>query len=726
MKLILAFEEIRDNDRGLVGGKAFALSRMARTGMNVPPGLCVTTEAYNDFVSSTGLQGRICMEWGRKRFEDMRWEEMWDLSLRIRNIFLNTPMSAQLANALSGPIASTLTGKRVVVRSSAPHEDSARASFAGLHESYVNIEGMDAIIERIKLVWASLWSDRAMLYRQELGLDVEKSAMAVVIQEIVVGERSGVIFGRNPNDASQAVIEAVYGLNQGLVDGTVEPDKWILDRKTGRIISHFTAQREKAMATSHDGVSLQPLLPEASQRPPLTPEETGKVYELAKTAETIFGAPQDMEWTLRQNTLYVLQSRPITTGPVDQKDDQRPWYLSLHRSFENLKTLRRKIEDELLPQMKDEALRLANQELAKLSDAELAEEIGRRTRIYDQWSGIYREHFIPMAHGMRLFGEFYNSAMHPSDPYEFMSLLGASEMVSIKRNRMLEGMASMIRQDEKLAAQLTSGESGRLPEAFDTALEAFIDQFGDLSCGAEQCTQGRDSMINLLLEMATYRPPTERFQRQDFEALKQEFLTQFSGGKKDYATELLDLGQASYRLRDDDNIYIGRIKGQVSRAADEGRGRIEQRGGIHTKDLEAAEIIRALEDPNFVPERPVRPDKDNAKANFKARQLVGQPACPGIARGRAKVILAPSDLMSFEAGEVFVCDALDPTMTFVVPLAAGIVERRGGMLIHGAIIAREYGLPCVTGVPKVTSFIRTGDQITVDGYLGIVIVSSVS
>jgi pyruvate,water dikinase len=431
MKLIFAFEEIRDNHRAVVGGKAFALSEMARSGMNVPPGLCVTTEAYNDFVSSTGLQGKICMEWGRKRFEDMRWEEMWDLSLRIRNIFLNTPMSAALANALKGPTASTFSGKRVVVRSSAPHEDSARASFAGLHESFVNIGGMDAILERIRLVWASLWSDRAMLYRQELGLDIEKSAMAVVIQEIIVGERSGVIFGRNPNDPSQAVIEAVYGLNQGLVDGTVEPDKWILDRKTGRILSHFAAQRERAMAPSHDGVTLQPVLPEASERPPLSPEETERVHELAKAAESLFGVPQDMEWTLRQNTLYTLQSRPITTGPAAQEDDQRPWYLSLRRSFENLKTLRRKIEDELLPQMEDEALHLANQELATVSDAELAEEIGRRTRIYDQWSDIYREHFIPMAHGMRLFGEFYNNAMHPSDPYAFMSLLGATEMVSI-------------------------------------------------------------------------------------------------------------------------------------------------------------------------------------------------------------------------------------------------------------------------------------------------------
>ena len=86
------------------------------------------------------------------------------------------------------------------------------------------------------------------------------------------------------------------------------------------------------------------------------------------------------------------------------------------------------------------------------------------------------------------------------------------------------------------------------------------------------------------------------------------------------------------------------------------------------------------------------------------------------------MIADPSDLFDFNAGEILVCDAVDPTMTFVVPLSGGIVERRGGMLIHGAIIAREYGLPCVTGLPNATSLIRTGDQVTVDGYLGIVII----
>jgi len=106
--------------------------------------------------------------------------------------------------------------------------------------------------------------------------------------------------------------------------------------------------------------------------------------------------------------------------------------------------------------------------------------------------------------------------------------------------------------------------------------------------------------------------------------------------------------------------------------------------------------------------------------NVSDRQITGQPAGPGLAQGRARVIHQHTDVADFKRGEIIVCDGVDPNMTFIMPLAAGIVERRGGMLIHGAIIAREYGLPCVTGVADATSRIRNGQSITVDGYLGIV------
>jgi len=151
---------------------------------------------------------------------------------------------------------------------------------------------------------------------------------------------------------------------------------------------------------------------------------------------------------------------------------------------------------------------------------------------------------------------------------------------------------------------------------------------------------------------------------------------------------------------------------------------VERRGRPKVDVADPPEVAKALRNPDYRPRTRSSAGEAKTPYELKARQIVGQPAGPGIARGKARVIQSPSDLFEFKfkAGEILVCDAVDPNMTFVVPISSGIVERRGGMLIHGAIIAREYGLPCVTGVPDATSLIRTGDTITVDGYLGIVII----
>jgi pyruvate,water dikinase len=206
--------------------------------------------------------------------------------------------------------------------------------------------------------------------------------------------------------------------------------------------------------------------------------------------------------------------------------------------------------------------------------------------------------------------------------------------------------------------------------------------------------------------------------------LKNAFFSRFDGARLEFAQKLLDLGRASYRLRDDDNIFIGRIERQVYRALNEGysriRNRITEASLGDMAEMPQSEIVRGLQDTEYVPKKAIQFVDKQMTESLHARQLVGQPAGPGVGQGRARVVTKPDDLMEFKAGEILVCDALDPTMTFVVPLSEGIVERRGGMLIHGAIIAREYGIACVTGVPDATVFIRTGDTLVVDGYLGVV------
>ncbi|MGD9053243.1 MAG: PEP/pyruvate-binding domain-containing protein, partial [Desulfobacterales bacterium] len=141
MTWIISPENIREHDGPRVGGKGYALALLARGGFAVPKTLCVTCEAYQAYVSQTGLRERILLELNRKAFRDMRWEEIWDCATRIRNMFLRKPIPGDIATQLKDAIDATFKGKAVVVRSSAPEEDEATSSFAGLHESYVNIHG---------------------------------------------------------------------------------------------------------------------------------------------------------------------------------------------------------------------------------------------------------------------------------------------------------------------------------------------------------------------------------------------------------------------------------------------------------------------------------------------------------------------------------------------------------------------------------------------------------
>ncbi len=305
-----------------------------------------------------------------------------------------------------------------------------------------------------------------------------------------------------------------------------------------------------------------------------------------------------------------------------------------------------------------------------------------------------------------------------------MDLLGTQKLVSLERNRRLEEIASMMRSNPLLAESLRKGFLDSDTQ-FVRALDAFTETFGDLSCslkGGAECVRGKEAIVKLLIEMADHPPAKEKVQPKDAEALTAKFLSHFEKDQREFANELFDLGRASYRMRDNDNIYLGGVEGQMQAAIDEGHRRLRIQGRSTSDSLDTPDLMEALKNPTYVPKPQRATERTETAPRLKARQIVGQPAGPGIARGKARVILSSSDLFDFKSGEILVVDAIDPNMTFIVPISAGIVERRGGMLIHGAIIAREYGLPCVTGVPNATSSIHTGDEITVDGYLGIVII----
>ncbi|MFO7884121.1 MAG: PEP/pyruvate-binding domain-containing protein [Desulfobacteraceae bacterium] len=724
MKTLLDMDDCLAAGQDQVGGKAHCLAKIHEAGILVPRTFCVPCRVYEDFLEQTHLKDRIFLAIHQKPLEKMRWEEIWDISLRIRSFFLTTPVPQSLQKNLETEIRTCCGAVQMAVRSSAPGEDSSESSFAGLHDSFLNVSGGLEIIKHIKLVWASLYSDAALLYRKELGIDINTSRMAVILQELIPSDKAGIFFGLNPSDSGESVIEAVYGLNQALVDGDIEPDRWLLNRSTGKILDHTQPARQRRAIPVSTGIAFAEVHENLAQIPPLDNNEVNEIWETGKKLETLFGKPQDVEWTFVSHRLIILQSRPITSTGFNETDDKRAWYLTLHRSYDNLKALHEKINHDLIPRMISDAERLGRKNLKALSAKALRQEIEERQNIYDHWVKVYWRDFIPFAHGIRLFGQLYNDAVTPEDPYEFMTLLENTGLKSMERNHHLETLAGMIRSDTRLKTQLEDDIMPDPDHPFTRLLDSFINQFGDLSCStgtASECQYGPKALIRVLLEFSNRPPRPVKTSSRDTAAQKKKYFDSFSPERRDFAEDILNLARESYRLRDDDNIHLGRIEARLYEAVEEGRQRLSN-PLTPQEDIDLLTRISAL---SAIPEEQGKPaqavtDQTVKDRWVKSRQIVGHPAGPGIATGKARRIQHPQDLMSFRQGEILVCQGVDPNMTFIVPLAAAVVEERGGMLIHGAIIAREYGLPCITGASNAMQLIENNSQITVDGYLGII------
>lgn len=724
MKLIYSPDREKKPDETVIGGKGASLFRLYNAGLPVPRPICIGIEGYNWFVDHNNLREKISLELNRKDLSDMRWEEIWDISLTIHNLFIRGNMPSGLQNELQQSVLGHFPGTPLVIRSSAPAEDSAARSYAGLHSSCVNIKASQ-LEKYIKKVWASLWSDRAILYRQELGLDILGSSMGVVIQEFIVGDSSGVMFTEDPTDSTRMIIEAVHGLNQGLVDGTVAPDRWVLSRRGGELLRHTPPETRhvKITASEHSGIHVRPCNDAEKNSAPLDPEAIQQVTALAAATEKLCASAIDIEWTRKGDRCYLLQARPVTAGNRPHADDKRSWYLSLNRSYENLKQLRDNIENKLLVQMQHDAARLANTKLEMFTEQELAAEIRRRISLNEHWISAYWNSCIPFAHGVRLFGETYNDIIEPNDPFEFVHLLTGQTMLSTERNKLLLKCAQLVKSDDHLLYLLEQGQIHRVEnEAFLNDLKTLKTHFSMGFLEADHPDILNSLLSSTILEYISLETPPRQHLPDSIDDLKSVFLEKAEHHLPIPPRDLLELAKASYRLRDDDNIHLGRIGQELERALAEARKRLKQMELDGIEGLSAVELCSALE--GEVAEKVSRTQPDRISrprdpSRVRARQLLGQPASRGISKGRARVISHPSDLGSFKRGEILVIDSIDPTMTFFAPLAAGIVERRGGMLIHGAIIAREYGIPCITGVVDATSKIHTGDIVTVDGFLGI-------
>lgn len=305
-------------DIDALGGKGLSLARMGRAGFPVPRGFTIATSAYRQFVADVGLQGIIVeltrpqVVGGVASFEAA--------SERIRALFAESPLNDELTDAIRAAYATLGRGEPpVAVRSSANAEDLPELSFAGQHDTFLNARGIDAVVMALRNCWASLWTERAMGYRHENGIEQQSVAMGVVVQRMVDSDASGVLFTANPTtgDRSEMIVNASFGLGEAVVSGEVTPDTFIVDKDSLKTKETSVGAKELAVVSA-DGQGTRTRESSTAERQQLSLAAPAlkDLARLAKQVEQHFdGVPQDIEWALSGSELSLLQSRPMTNLP---------------------------------------------------------------------------------------------------------------------------------------------------------------------------------------------------------------------------------------------------------------------------------------------------------------------------------------------------------------------------------------------------------------------------
>jgi rifampicin phosphotransferase len=293
-ELVLQFGDVDRGALPMVGGKAANLGELTRAGLPVPPGFCVTTAAYRRAVAEAGLAETIDETLQGVRAEDPASAEA--ASASITDLFAHLPLPDDLAETILSAYRS-LGAPAVAVRSSATAEDLPGASFAGQQATLLNVHGEDELLRAVRHCWASLWSARAIAYRERLGFRHDRTAVAVVVQRLVPAETSGILFTANPVTGArdEIVVNAASGLGEAAVSGLITPDTFILDRVTSTVRERQTGHQEAATVLAEQGTIETPLAPEQAARSTLNEVQLVQLAEIGLSIEEHFGAPQDIE-----------------------------------------------------------------------------------------------------------------------------------------------------------------------------------------------------------------------------------------------------------------------------------------------------------------------------------------------------------------------------------------------------------------------------------------------
>jgi len=856
LTLVCSFDQIAPGSLSLVGGKAHNLARLAQAGFPVPPGFCLTIDAYRRHLAANDLSAEIEALLAQPGVSAD--ERAWLAQQAITAASLPSDLRqavVQAHRALTGddPLLA------LAVRSSALAEDAADASFAGQHDTFLDVRGELALLESIKRCWASLWTARALSYRARLRPNDPHAALAVVVQRMVPADCAGVAFTINPLTGSdEIVLEATPGLGERLVAGRVAPDRYRVNRRTWQILE---------ASPLHPG------------RAVLNPAQIAGLARLAARVEDHFGSPQDIEWACSDGQIYLLQSRPVTAAAAPDfvtADGQVDMAALLRRADESGSEMW--TDDNVGEVIPDAVTPLTWSVLEPLGNGAFRaflRRVGlRRYPAAGLFGRFYGRIYFNQSQFQRLMRRFYPSHLGQigGGRFRLLGLARAALALTETGLRALALIPRLPRQAERLVKAVPI-ELARIPEAaalsdralwaeaerwrqagqplmsvhlavtiFATLLYSLLDKLvvrwgggavetahlvaglpglksaemgRDLAALADQAAADpalRDELLNnppsalaarlgKLPGLAAFLARHGHASRHEFElafprwrddaacvlAMVQNHLRATRDGRaapgpttqqatRDYAlrtmrrrlrpglrrllfgwllrwTQRYSLARENVKytfvmahshLRDlylalavrlvargdlaetDALFYLTRdqiaalLDGQLDRAEAAqaiAHGRAEYQRCRQNR-ANAPKIVEQWPDGTL---RAVRPAGRTARlAASDQATLHGVAASPGRVTGRARVICDAPHAARLERGEVLVAPSTNPAWAPLLLNAAALVTEVGGLLSHGAIVAREYGLPAVLNVEGATQAIRTGQLVAVDGHAGTV------
>lgn len=313
---IKEFKNISKNDVAEAGGKGASLGEMTGAGIPVPPGFVVLAGAVEEFLAKADLTQEI--ETALDTVDHNVMHTVEGASEKIQHLILEAQMPEDIASEIKKDFEKLGT-KFVAVRSSATAEDSETAAWAGQLDSFLNITE-NGVVEHVQKCWASLFTPRAIFYRFEQGLHQQEISVAVVVQKMINAEVSGIAFSVHPvtEDKNQLIIEAGFGLGEAIVQGTITPDSYVVEKEPRSILDVNVNTQKKALyrgpsTGSGEANEWRELSEDEGGKQVLSGKEIIELADLVVKIEKHYGFPVDIEWAREQNKFYVVQSRPITT-----------------------------------------------------------------------------------------------------------------------------------------------------------------------------------------------------------------------------------------------------------------------------------------------------------------------------------------------------------------------------------------------------------------------------